>query len=123
MPAIDQLTQSDPSIEGFEEHEWDLMRSLVATLNPIYLATKQIESRECCISMFVPIVKTVLENLEELGEGQLTLFKQMISRGLKHRMAESEWEEWFSRCKVTRKIIEVPGAKRNKYYINILKLF
>ncbi|KAI3419109.1 hypothetical protein GPALN_006868 [Globodera pallida] len=54
--ALAILSQEE-NLPKFSENEWDLMQAIVQVLEPIYLATKEIESRRCTISSCVPIMK------------------------------------------------------------------
>jgi hypothetical protein len=100
------------------------MFSIIQILEPVFLATKEIESRKCPISSYVPIVKTVMDCMNDELTGDvlaLNAFKAEFEKKMKRRMAECEWEEW---CHINAdgKIIDSPGFRRNKYLFSNSKI-
>ena len=113
--ALAIILQENESIPLFDDHDWQLLSSVVSVLEPIYWATTEIENRRCSIASFVPIAKTIIKCLETKSVSTclpLNSFRKTIANGLKKRLAEAEWEEYYTLTK--NGLISQPGIKRNR---------
>ncbi|KAL3116669.1 hypothetical protein niasHT_000747 [Heterodera trifolii] len=91
------ILSQDENLPKFTEIEWEMISAIVEVLEPMYLATLEIENRRCSISSCVPIVTTIIRHLEcnaNRPQIQLNEFRKAISDGLKFRMAKAGWEQW-----------------------------
>ncbi|KAL3125558.1 hypothetical protein niasHT_009691 [Heterodera trifolii] len=91
------ILSQEENLPKFTEIEWEMISAIVEVLEPMYLATLEIENRRCSISSCVPIVTTIIRHLEcnaNRPQIQLNEFRKAISDGLKFRMAKAGWEQW-----------------------------
>ena len=94
-PALASILLEDETGLGveFSKSEWDLLEKVVKALKPFDDATKLLSFAKASISDFIPVVTTIIRNLETGNEFGVKAFKKNLKGAMETRFCNAEDNE------------------------------
>ena len=94
-PALAAILLEDETGLGVDisKSEWELLEKVVKALKPFDDATKILSFAKACISDFIPVVTTIIRNLETGNEFGVKAFKKNLKGAMETRFCDAESNE------------------------------
>ena len=75
------------------KNDWELIEKVVKSLKPFEDATKMLSNSQACISSFIPVITTIIKNLETGQEHGVKTYRKNLKGSMEIRFASVENEK------------------------------
>ena len=77
----------------FTKSDWELLEKVVRSLKPFEDATKMLSNSQACISSFIPVITTIIKNLETGQDHGVKTYRKNLKTSMEARFANTENEK------------------------------
>ena len=77
----------------FGKNDWELLEKVVKSLKPFEDATKMLSNSQACISSFIPVITSIIMNLESGQEHGVKTYRKNLKTSMEKRFANVEDEK------------------------------
>ena len=77
----------------FTKLDWELLEKVVRSLKPFEDATKMLSNSQACISSFIPVITSIIKNLETGQDHGVKTYRKNLKGAMETRFANAENEK------------------------------